>query len=240
MPPAWRILTPREIKFRAKWKPEPWKGIQPGVQFCSHGAVCGRRKKSCSFKKLYTSLSNWSPENFSSSTILAIWSSPSVRGKSVISFKKKKKVLSFPRNWGRQVLCNFGKLNLTSPFLIRHKPFQTSSPTVPSFPFLLFFLPSALNSHREIHHFIYHKNVVEDVSSTTHDSISKDIDYIPPWTVLEIAKFMVSFKRGVQPSWPAFWELNSFLNPSYFLAVVFFFALFFNFDLFYLTKMCAL
>lgn len=184
MPPAWRILTPREIKFRAKWKPEPWKGVQPGVQFCSHGLVCGRRKKSRSFKKLCTSLSNWSPENFSSSTILAIWSSPSVRGKSVISFKKKKKkVLSFPRNRGRQALCNFCKLNRTSPFLIRHKLFRASSPTAPLFlPSYSFFLQPSILTANEIHHFICRKNIVEDVSSTTQDSISKDIDYIPPWT----------------------------------------------------------
>lgn len=57
--------------------------------------------------------------------------------------------------------------------------------------------------------------------------------------LLEKAKFVASFKRGVQSSWPAFWELNSFLNPSYSLVVVFFFTLFFNSDLFYLTKMYA-
>lgn len=95
--------------------------------------------------------------------------------------KKKKKVLSFPRNRGRQALCNFCKLNRTSPFLIRHKLFRASSPTAPLFlPSHSFFLQPSILTANEIHHFICRKNIIEDVSSTTQDSISKDIDYIPP------------------------------------------------------------
>lgn len=68
----------------------------------------------------------------------------------------------------------------------------------------------------------------------------KILTIFPLEQLLEIAKCVASFKRGVQSSWPAFWELNSFLNPSYFLAVVFFCTLSFNFDLFYLTEIYAL
>lgn len=143
MLPAWSVWTPREIKFRTKWKPELWKGLrlQPGVQLRSQALEWGQRTKSRWFKDVHTSFSNRSPEHFSSSTILAINSScPSVgrRNYSYFFQEKHKLILKFSSGnaYGLFRVWKFLISSWILPVLIKHNHCDSSTD-----PFFLFFLP---------------------------------------------------------------------------------------------------